>query len=148
MGKEKQELQKLLYYWEEKMLRFIVFVFILFSFYVHSVYAEDVEVLEAHLAISVKNRQPVGVAERFPNTVKRVYLWTKIKAKKPPTYIYHVWYYRGKEMAKIKLYIKYSVFRTWSFKTILPQWVGPWRVVVEDINGNPIYEKSFEVYRP
>ncbi|WP_457644178.1 DUF2914 domain-containing protein [Persephonella sp.] len=107
--------------------------------------ASQIEVIDMKFARNVVDREPVEVAETFPPDVNRVYCWTKIKADPVPTKIYHVWYYGDKEMAKVELEIRYPVFRTWSYKTILPQWSGKWKVVVQDEEGNRIYEKSFEI---
>lgn len=125
---------------------FNIFLF-LCVFYTKSFAINDISVLDYALTTSIKNKDPIDRLDSFPNTVKRMYLWTKIKALDPPTYIYHVWYYKGREMAKIRLYIKYPIFRTWSFKTLIPQWTGEWKVVVEDANGNPVFEKTFQVYK-
>ncbi len=132
------------------MIKRLVFTLFLFVF-ISSLKAENIEpevyVIDYALTTGIKYKQPTEVAEEFPNTVRRIYLWTKIKAKNPPTYIYHVWYYKDEEVARIRLYIKYPIFRTWSFKTIPPQWTGKWKVVVEDIHGIPVLEKEFFVYK-
>ncbi|ACO04363.1 MAG TPA: DUF2914 domain-containing protein [Persephonella sp.] len=107
--------------------------------------ASQIEVIDMKFARDVVNREPVDVSDRFPPDIGRVYCWTKIKADTVPTKIYHVWYYNEKEMAKVELEIRYPVFRTWSYKTILPQWTGEWKVVVQDEEGNNIYEKTFEI---
>ncbi|WP_457642113.1 DUF2914 domain-containing protein [Persephonella sp.] len=107
--------------------------------------ASEIKVLEIYFAENVENRKPINISETFPNTIKRVYCWTKIKAENPPTKIYHVWYHKDKEMARVELDIKYPYFRTWSYKTILSHWIGKWKVVVEDKNGNPLAEKEFEI---
>jgi hypothetical protein len=107
--------------------------------------AAQIEVLDMKFSRDIEDRIPVDVSEVFPPDIGRVYCWTKIKADSVPTKIYHVWYFKNREMARIELDIHYPVFRTWSYKTILPQWIGEWKVVVQDENGNEIYEKSFEI---
>ncbi len=130
------------------MKRLVFILLLAFSIYNIS-FAENknVKVIEMALAKSVKNRIPEIIGDEVPNNIKRLYFWTKILAKEPPTYIYHVWYYKGEEVARIRLYIKYPIFRTWSFKTIPPSWTGKWKVVVEDENGNQIVEKHFKVVK-
>ncbi len=122
----------------------VLIVFLSF-FLFFKAYSEETEVISLVLAKSVKNRIPDTIGDVIPNNIGRVYLWTQIKANNPPTYIYHVWYYKNKEVARIRLYIKYPVFRTWSFKTVPPTWTGSWKVVVEDVYGNRLAEKSFKV---
>ena len=122
-------------------------IFLVLLFLSSISFAQEVSIIDYALTTGIKNKDPVNRLDSFPNTVKRIYLWTKVKALNPPTYIYHVWYYEGKEMARIRLYIKYPIFRTWSFKTLMPQWIGNWKVVVEDKDKNPIFEKNFKVYK-
>ncbi len=118
---------------------------VLMIFFVHKAFST--EVLEMYFAKNVVNREPVDVSEKFENTVGKVYCWTKIKTDSPPTYIYHVYKYNGKEMARVKLEIRYPVFRTWSYKTILPEWTGKWTVVIEDTDGNTIREGNFFIIK-
>ena len=130
------------YFFRREKVRKILFLFfILFSFS----YAQNIKVIDMKFAVAIQNREPIGISERFPPDIGKVYCWTKIYSDKVPTKIYHVWYYKGKEMARVELGITYSTFRTWSSKNILPEWVGSWKVVVEDENGNKLAEKSFEI---
>ncbi|RMH43608.1 MAG: DUF2914 domain-containing protein, partial [Gammaproteobacteria bacterium] len=60
----------------------------------------------------------------------------------------HVWYWQDREMARVDLPVRSSNWRTWSSKRILPEWTGPWRVVVEDAAGKVVAEKVFRVEAP
>ena len=110
---------------------------------------EDVisEVVDIKFAKRIENKEPVEVSDRFPNTIEKVYCWTKIRAFKTPTYVVHNWYYKDKLMASVKLDVKYSTFRTWSSKRMWKSWVGKWKVEVLDEDGNIIAVKTFEVYK-
>lgn len=120
----------------------IIFAFLfIFTFS----YAQIVEVADMKFAVAVQEREPVGISEKFPPEIGKVYCWTKIIAHKVPTKIYHVWIYNGQEMARVELGITYPTFRTWSSKKILPKWKGKWTVTVEDEEGNKVAEKSFEI---
>ncbi len=121
------------------LLVFLVGIFNI-SFAVEDVLAEVVDI---KFAKKVKNKQPAGVSEVFPNDIKKVYCWTRIRAFKVPTYVIHEWYYKDMKMASVKLNITYPLFRTWSSKKIVPRWVGDWKVIVKDENGNIIAIKSF-----
>ncbi|NPA53756.1 MAG: DUF2914 domain-containing protein [Aquificae bacterium] len=126
----------------------LIFKVLILPFFCFSQAQElDTIVIDSALTKAIRYKQPINTLEKIPNTIKRIYLWTRIKTLYPPTYIYHVWYYKGKEVARIRLYIKYPIFRTWSFKTIPSTWTGKWKVVVEDINGIPLLEREFEVYK-
>lgn len=101
------------------------------------------EVVDIKFAKEIKNKEPVNVSNVFPNNIKKIYCWTKVKAFKVSTYIIHEWYYKDRKMASVKLTITYPLFRTWSSKRIIPSWTGNWKVVVKDENGNIIATKSF-----
>ncbi len=116
---------------------------ILLLFYIS--YGQEVKVLDMQFAVAIQNREPIGISDRFPPDIGKIYCWTEIQTEKVPTKIYHVWMYNGEEMARVELGITYHTFRTWSSKNILPQWKGKWTVIVEDENGNKIAEKSFEI---
>jgi len=119
--------------------------FIVFLMVFSISFAQNVKVEDIKFAVAIQDREPVGISEKFPPDIGKVYCWTKVVAQEVPTNIYHVWYYGDREMARVELGITYHTFRTWSSKKILPQWVGTWKVVVEDENGNKIAEKSFEI---
>ncbi len=67
---------------------------------------------------SVKDRQPSGVGSVFPEDLRKLYCFTKIGGAKAPTYIYHVWYFKNKEIARVKLPVKSKHWRTWSSKNL------------------------------
>ena len=48
-------------------------------------------------------------------------------------------------MAEVPLEIKYSTFRTWSYKGISPQWTGAWRVEIVDVADKVLKVLDFEV---
>ncbi|WP_457626910.1 DUF2914 domain-containing protein [Persephonella sp.] len=120
-------------------------VLAIFLIFVSFAVAQSVKVEDMQFAVAIQDREPIGISERFPPDIGKIYCWTKVIAEKVPTKIYHVWYYGDKEMARVELGITYHTFRTWSSKKILPQWTGTWKVVVEDEEGNKIAEKSFEI---
>ena len=66
----------------------------------------------------VKDRQPSSVGSVFPETLDRLYCFTKIGGAKGPTYVYHVWYFGDKEVARVKLPVKSKSWRTWSSKNL------------------------------
>lgn len=103
--------------------------------------------VEARLGTGLEEREIIGEAYNFPSSIGRVYCWTLILGSEEPTEITHVWYYGEKKMAEVKLAIKSQRYRTWSCKTILPEWVGNWRVEVVDAVGNLLKSISFEVVK-
>jgi len=103
--------------------------------------------VEAILGTGLEEREIIGEAYIFPSSIGRVYCWTLVLGSEEPTEITHVWYYGEEKMAEVKLSIKSQRYRTWSYKTILPEWVGNWRVEVVDAIGDLLKSISFEVVK-
>jgi hypothetical protein len=101
--------------------------------------------IEAQLCTDVQERMPVGTAESFSPDVGKVCLWCKVMGAADSAFIKHVWSYQGKEMATVELPVRSSSWRTWSCKTILPEWTGNWEVKVVDAQGNVLKAVSFTV---
>jgi hypothetical protein len=62
------------------------------------------------------------------------------------TWITHVWYFENKELARVRLDVSSSDWRTWSSKRIMPQWKGLWRVEVLDATGQPLLIVPFSIF--
>lgn len=107
--------------------------------------AQQLTVNTIQIATSVENRQPIGVDTLFTADVGRVFCFTKIKGATDTTKISQVWYYKGQEKARVELDVRSDNWRTWSSKTILESWTGPWRVMVVDAKGNVLATKSFRI---
>lgn len=104
-----------------------------------------IEVAAAAISRDVVNREAVDVGTRFPNSVSRLYCYTKIVGASQPTEIVHVWSYGDVERARISLNVKSSNWRTFSSKAIQPHEIGAWRVDVLDSAGNLLQTINFEV---
>ena len=102
-------------------------------------------IVEAQLCTGIEERMPVGVAESFDTDIEKVYLWCKVTGAADTTVVKHVWSYEGKEMAAVELPVKSTAWRTWSYKTILPEWTGNWEVKVLDAAGDVLKAVSFTV---
>jgi hypothetical protein len=110
-----------------------------------SVRAESVASVEAAaLGTGVENLTPIGVAESFPASVGRVYCYSKI-INGGGTTITHKWYYNEKEVAAVPLDIRSPSFRTYSYKTILPQFKGNWKVEIVAEEGHIIKTLEFTI---
>ena len=73
---------------------------------------------EIQFYTDVKDRQPSGVGSVFPENLHKLYCFTKIGGAEAATYVYHVWYFGGKEIARVKLPVKSKSWRTWSSKNL------------------------------
>lgn len=103
--------------------------------------------VEAVLCTNVVDHEPVGEAADFPADVDRVYLWTKVTGlpEGESGKIHHVWLRDGEEMADVELVVKGDPWRTYSYKTIPPDWAGDWEVKVVGTDGNVIKSIPFTV---
>ncbi len=88
---------------------------------------------------------PVGPADSFPADVGRVYLWCRVLGATDSTSVTHVWLYQGKHMAAVELPVKSANWRTWSYKTILPQWSGAWEARILDSAGEVLKVLPFTI---
>jgi len=104
----------------------------------------DVNV-ETAVCTGVEDREPVGEADVFPSDVGKVYFWTKVDGIQDTTMIKHVWYYKGDEIATVQLPVRGISWRTYSYKTIPPEWSGDWVVKVVDADGDVLKAVPFKV---
>ena len=101
--------------------------------------------VEAVLCSGVENRQPIDTMTTFAPEVGKIYLWTRVSDVVEPTTIRHAWLYNGQEMADVELAVASSPWRTYSCKSILPEWVGSWEVKVVAADGNVLQTIPFVV---
>ena len=99
----------------------------------------------AVIAQNVVNLEPEGAGTVFSSSTKTVYCFTKIIGAATPTYVRHVWFFNGQEVASVKLHVKSSAYRTYSTKNLSAEWVGPWRVEVRDPNDKLLTSLDFQV---
>ena len=117
-------------------------------FLASGLYAQDQDttsVAEIAICTSVVDRQPVGTDSVFAADVSHLSCFTKIETKAEQLEVSHVWFYQDKQMATISLTVKAGGFRTWSTKTMMPEWKGDWRVEVQDSKGNVLSKISFKI---
>jgi hypothetical protein len=104
--------------------------------------AQSMEV-ELVVAAGVQDREPVGEAETFPEDIGQVFAWVRVTDGAGQA-VEVVWRH-GENTFAVPLEIGGSPWRTWSSKTIPPEWAGPWSVTVRDSDGNTLAEASFTV---
>lgn len=128
-----------------KTFVFSIILLVLFSFLGFSQQTATLTVDEMAICTSVEERQPVGVDTAFIKTVRQLYCFVKVSGESDSTSISHVWFFDGKEMAKIELGVKGKTWRTWSSKRIVEDWVGNWKVEVTSSTGDVLMTKEFVV---
>jgi hypothetical protein len=101
--------------------------------------------VETEICTGVEERMPTGIAENFPADVDKVFLWCKVLDAKDTTIVSHVWSYKGEQKASVELPVKSKSWRTWSSKTILPEWIGDWEVKVLDADGKTLKSIPFKI---
>lgn len=97
------------------------------------------------IAVSVEDRQPVGVSDVFADTVGALYCFTEIRGMGESTTVSQVWYWGEKRMAEVKLNVRGYRWRTWSTKVMQVEWTGDWRVDVVSEDGKILKSKRFRI---
>lgn len=93
----------------------------------------------------IMDREPLNDGAAFSPSMGAVYYFTEVKGADTPTYITHIWYYEGREMAQIPLSVDGARWRTWSSKQIVQEWTGSWRVEAVDADGHVLSSQTFEI---
>lgn len=100
---------------------------------------------EAVLARSVVDRVPQDTGTAFPADVGELTLWTRVTGAAAESAIHHVWMHGDEQVADIELRVGGSPWRTWSRKTIPPDWTGSWHVEVRDAAGTVLQRIDFTI---
>lgn len=101
--------------------------------------------VESVLCSNVEALMPVDSVESFEAGVERVYLWNRVLDAEGESFVRHVWLYEGKEVADVELPVHSSSWRTYSYKTMLPEWTGMWEVKIVGADGNVIKSITFAI---
>lgn len=94
---------------------------------------------------AIVERELEGVSKTFPAGTEKVFCWTLITGGEEPATVEHVWYYGAEVIARVPLEINYPRVRTWSSKTMLPEWIGAWKVELVDEGGNVLAATEFTI---
>jgi hypothetical protein len=115
-----------------------------------TVYSQPAEVLDVEAVVcrDVVDRKPVEANTSFPDSVEKLYCFSKIIGAKTPTRISHVWYYGNAEMFRISLPVNSSSWRTYSLKNIRPHETGAWHVEILDASENKLEVINFQILNP
>lgn len=105
----------------------------------------QVDVTVAQVATGVVDRMPQGTATSFSADVGELYFFTRVVGAVPGTEIEHVWYRGDEEVARVSLTIGSANWRTWSSKSILPEWTGSWRVEAQTTDATVLETVDFTV---
>lgn len=108
-------------------------------------YAEELMIADGTITTAIEGLMPVDRIESHPAGFGKLYCYTRVTGARADSQVTHVWYYQNNEMARVKLPVRSSDWRTYSSKRFLPQWRGEWEVVVLDDNQNEIARYPFRL---
>lgn len=103
----------------------------------------QIQVADIVITSGIDKQMPVDRIETYPADYGKLYCFTRIVGAEKETSVTHVWFYRDNEMARVELPVGSADWRTYSSKRFLPQWVGPWRVIVFAADGTQLGSISF-----
>ncbi len=129
-------------------MRYVVMALTWFGLYVlqSPVQAQDSLLVERMvICTQIEDREPVGEATAFADTVQKVFCFTHIKGATQETEIKHRWYWGDSLMAEVSLPVRSISWRTWSSKNLWKGWLGTWRVEVIGPDGAVLREAQFTV---
>lgn len=103
------------------------------------------DVAEAVVTTEVRDREPVDELTTASRHLEQVVLWTRITGAEGRIPISHVWYRGDEQVARVPLTVAGPNWRTWTSKTLVPEWTGDWRVDVVGPDGGVLETVSFRV---
>ncbi len=99
-------------------------------------------VARATITSDVQNREPVDSISTVTADDTKVFYFTEIQDMAGHT-VTHRWEYNGQVMAEVDFEIGGPRWRVYSSKTMVPYWMGEWKVSVIDENGSPLSVNTF-----
>lgn len=117
---------------------------IAFLSFVSASQAAEVSVEVAAIATSVENLVPVGVSDKFPSNVGKLYCYSKI-INADGQNIKHIWYLNEKKIAERVLSIKSHRYRTYGLVSISPGMKGIGRVDITTEDGKVLKSIDFVI---
>ena len=104
------------------------------------------EIEEATITTQIVNRAPLDSLNTVPAGIDQLYCFVHIIGATEDTWVTHVWYHEDQELARVRLPVRSSSWRTWSSKQIFSQWKGAWRVEVLNADGEPLLIVPFSIF--
>lgn len=102
-------------------------------------------IVRVAVATGVANKEPVGVAEIFPVSTKKVYCFLEASDITKDTKVSLVWFHGLDEKLKTILPLKMGKrWRTYANKN-LRGIKGDWKIEIKDAGGNILKEVKFKV---
>ena len=106
--------------------------------------AAATELLRMIVCEDVAEREPVGAADSFANSVGSLMCFTQVSTREEtPMKLYHRWFVGEKLAAEIPIRVGGPMWRCWSRKSIQPSWSGPCRVEILTEEGEVVGVREF-----
>jgi len=118
---------------------------VLLLFFLAPLTASALTVADLQMTTAIKDHSPVDKVAIYPAQNGKLYCYSRIEGAQEATGIEHLWFYEGKEMARVRLPIRSLNWRTYSSKKILSQWKGRWQVRVLSDAGDELAATNFIV---
>ena len=107
---------------------------------------KDISVNSMTFCQDVQDREPVKPADEFSHEIERVYCHTDMNSNLDEKMIKHLWYHEGELVSSIELKVGMSKrWRVWSYKSMYPEAVGKWEVVIQTDDGAVLGHGEFTV---
>lgn len=100
-------------------------------------------VARAAFTTGIKDHEPIDELKSLSNDVHTVYYFTDLHGMTGQTAT-HRWEYNGKVIAEVHFKVGGPRWRVWSSKTLLPEWLGQWKVSVLNGAGQLISEDALD----
>jgi len=94
------------------MKKTMIMFFLLFGLAGQSFPAFGLEVTRIVIAPTIQDREPSGAADSFLGSVGKLYCFSHIIGADQEASVTHVWFWKGKEMARMELPVRSSSWRT------------------------------------
>jgi hypothetical protein len=97
-----------------------------------------IHIEDAVVCQNIVDRAPVGSGDVIAKESAQVYCFSRVVGAPADTQITHNWYYKGTLKSSVKLPVRSNNWRTWSSKTMMPEWTGEWMVEILSDEGVPL----------
>ena len=104
-----------------------------------------IQIEDAVVCRDVVDRSPIGSSDVVAKESTQVYCFTRVVGAVGDTQVTHNWYYKGSLKSSVVLDVRSPNWRTWSSKTMSPDWIGEWMVEILSEDGTPLESIIFFV---
>lgn len=99
-------------------------------------------IARASLTSGIDEREPIDAVSTLSNDNTTLFYFTEVRDMAGQT-ITHRWEHNGEVMAEVEFHIGGPRWRIYSSKTLVPTWLGDWKVSAIDAAGNPLSVNNF-----